>query len=70
MTLRAQMDGWMRSIEGTRHFAMRILTMQLLCALLLCYQSVVTLTAANTENGGDEGHYNSTVPKVNSYKQG
>ncbi|XP_023709353.1 inter-alpha-trypsin inhibitor heavy chain H4 isoform X1 [Cryptotermes secundus] len=42
---------------------MRMLTMQLLCALLLCYQSVVTLTAATTENGGDVGHHNSTVPK-------
>jgi hypothetical protein len=45
-------------------------TMQLLYALLLCYQSVVTLTGANTENGGEEGQDNSAVPKVNSYKQG
>jgi hypothetical protein len=60
----------MRPIESTWHFAMRMLTMQLLYALLLCYQCVVTLTGASTENGGDEGHDNSTVPKVNSYKQG
>jgi hypothetical protein len=60
----------MRPTEGTWHFAMRMLKMHLLYVLLLCYQSVVTLTGANSENVGDDGQENSTVPKVNSYKQG
>jgi hypothetical protein len=40
-------------------------TMQLLYGLLLCYQSVVTLTGADIGNGGDEGQDNLAVPKVN-----